>query len=168
MSSAQQRLWFLDRFDPGSATYVIPVAVRLHGALDLAALERAFNLLTERHESLRTVFTDVDGQPSQVIMPPEPRTLHVEPTTLATQDDGARLVAEEAARGYLGRPAATARVCSRSVCLASRSLPLPCRRYRDLACVVSSRSLPAGRSSSSKPCRSCPVSNRLRRRCRPS
>ncbi|MES2936778.1 MAG: amino acid adenylation domain-containing protein [Pseudomonadota bacterium] len=67
LSFAQQRLWFLDRFEPGSA-YNIPLAVRLLGALDRAALEGALNGVLARHEALRTRFVqDEDGEPWQAI-----------------------------------------------------------------------------------------------------
>ena len=68
-SFAQQRLWFLDQLEPNQATYNLPVAVRLRGELDLDALRRSFDDLARRHESLRTTFAAVDGQPIQVIAP---------------------------------------------------------------------------------------------------
>jgi amino acid adenylation domain-containing protein len=67
LSFAQERLWFIDRLEPGSAVYNIPVAWRLGGALDEAALERALGEIVRRHEALRTVFAEVDGSPVQVI-----------------------------------------------------------------------------------------------------
>ncbi len=67
MSYSQQRFWFLDQLQPGTALYVIPAAVRISGSLDTAGLERAINVIVERHESLRTTFELVDDQPSQVI-----------------------------------------------------------------------------------------------------
>src|SRR5436189_6142455 len=76
-SFAQQRLWFLDQFEGGGAVYNVPVATRLRGPLDLDALERAIDVLVERHESLRTVFTLVDGVPHQVIRPPSPVSVAV-------------------------------------------------------------------------------------------
>jgi amino acid adenylation domain-containing protein len=69
LSFAQERLWFIDRLEPGSAVYNIPVAWRLGGALDAAALERALGEIVRRHEALRTVFAEVDGSPVQVIAP---------------------------------------------------------------------------------------------------
>src|SRR3712207_4810908 len=68
-SFAQERLWFIDRLEPGSATYNIPAALRLTGALDERALKRALGEIVRRHEALRTVFTEVDGTPVQVIAP---------------------------------------------------------------------------------------------------
>ncbi|HYR11430.1 MAG TPA: amino acid adenylation domain-containing protein, partial [Longimicrobium sp.] len=69
LSFAQERLWFLDRLEPGSATYNIPAALRLTGALDEAALERSLGEIVRRHGALRTVFTEVDGSPAQVVAP---------------------------------------------------------------------------------------------------
>jgi amino acid adenylation domain-containing protein len=68
-SFAQQRLWFMDQLEPGGVSYNMPIAVRVVGALDLSALERALNEVVRRHESLRTTFTAVDGRPLQVIAP---------------------------------------------------------------------------------------------------
>jgi amino acid adenylation domain-containing protein len=65
---AQERLWFLQQLEPESPGYNLPGAVRIRGALDLEHLERAFNLLIARHESLRTVFPSEDGRASQQIL----------------------------------------------------------------------------------------------------
>ena len=68
LSYAQQRLWFLDRLEGCRSTeYNMPEALRLRGELDVSALERAVNTIVARHESLRTHFAEVDGEPLQVI-----------------------------------------------------------------------------------------------------
>jgi amino acid adenylation domain-containing protein len=69
LSFAQQRLWFLDRLEPGCAFYNLPAAMRLRGPLDIGALRRALNEIVRRHEALRTTFRTVQGEPEQVIVP---------------------------------------------------------------------------------------------------
>src|SRR6185369_6711596 len=66
-SWAQQRLWFIDELEGGSAGYYIPFALRLRGTLDVALLERALNGVIHRHESLRTVFVSSEGEPHQEV-----------------------------------------------------------------------------------------------------
>ncbi|HEX7313092.1 MAG TPA: amino acid adenylation domain-containing protein, partial [Pyrinomonadaceae bacterium] len=82
LSFAQQRLWFLDQLEPGSAFYNIPAAVRLRGSLDQSVLEQSLNEIVRRHESLRTTFPEVNGQPVQLITAPQPLPL----TTLDLRD----------------------------------------------------------------------------------
>ncbi|MGU9807845.1 UNVERIFIED_CONTAM: non-ribosomal peptide synthase/polyketide synthase [Pseudomonas sp. CM11] len=67
LSYAQERQWFLWQMDPHSSAYHIPSALRLKGQLDVPALERSFNALLERHESLRTSFGENGEQTVQVI-----------------------------------------------------------------------------------------------------
>ena len=69
LSYAQQRLWFIDQFEGTSTEYNMPEALRLQGELDQEALERTINTIVERHESLRTHFVEVDGEPVQTIVP---------------------------------------------------------------------------------------------------
>ncbi|MFG3297141.1 amino acid adenylation domain-containing protein, partial [Streptomyces sp. NPDC048179] len=73
LSYAQQRMWFLNRFEEGepdgagAAAYNLPFALRLSGSVDIEALEAAVGDIADRHESLRTVFPDVEGVPYQEI-----------------------------------------------------------------------------------------------------
>lgn len=69
LSFGQQRLWFLDQLEPGSAAYNVPAAVRLKAQLNVAALEQSLNEVVRRHEVLRTTFATVEGQPVQIIAP---------------------------------------------------------------------------------------------------
>src|SRR5690349_17426820 len=85
---AEQRLWFLDQLQPGSTAYNISVAVRLNGPLNLSALERSFNRIIERHETLRTTFALVGNQPVQIVTPELKLVLPIE--DLRPLADGAR------------------------------------------------------------------------------
>ena len=67
LSFAQQRLWFLCQLEPDSPYYNIPAAVRLTGSLNIDALQQSLNDILRRHETLRTAFVTVDGQPIQQI-----------------------------------------------------------------------------------------------------
>src|ERR1043165_4742256 len=67
LSFAQQRLWFLDQLEPGSAAYNVAGALRIVGQLDVTALGRSLNEIVRRHESLRTAFVVVDGHAAQIV-----------------------------------------------------------------------------------------------------
>jgi pristinamycin I synthase-3/4 len=78
LSYAQRRLWFIDQLEGSSAEYNMPQALRLRGRLDLQALQRAIDTIVERHESLRTHFAQIDGEPVQIIEPPRALELPLE------------------------------------------------------------------------------------------
>jgi amino acid adenylation domain-containing protein len=67
LSFAQQRLWFMDQLETDSAVYNVPVAFRLTGPLQIAAVNQAFNETIRRHESLRTNFVALGGDPVQIV-----------------------------------------------------------------------------------------------------
>lgn len=69
LSFAQEHLWFLWKLEPENTYYSIPVAVQIAGELEIALLEASFHEIVKRHETLRTTFTLLDGQPRQVISP---------------------------------------------------------------------------------------------------
>ncbi|HWQ34985.1 MAG TPA: amino acid adenylation domain-containing protein [Blastocatellia bacterium] len=104
LSFVQQRLWFLDQFDPGSPLYNNPAAVRLTGQLDVEAMERSLNALIARHEVLRTVFTTDKGEPVQTILPELRLTVAVTDLTRVPEalreTEVQRLAAEEAVRPF--------------------------------------------------------------------
>jgi amino acid adenylation domain-containing protein len=70
LSFAQTRLWFFDRLEPDSATYILPLALRLTGALSPAVLRAVLAEVVRRHEALRTTFDEREGEPVQVIAAP--------------------------------------------------------------------------------------------------
>ncbi len=67
LSFSQQRLWLLDRIDPGTPAYNVSRHLRIRGALDAAALERALSEIVRRHEVLRTRFGPIDDEPAQIV-----------------------------------------------------------------------------------------------------
>jgi len=70
LSFSQEQLWFLQQLLPDEPVYNEPCTIRLQGAINVAALEKAIDEIIKRHESLRTRFITLDGQPVQVIDPP--------------------------------------------------------------------------------------------------
>ncbi|PBC85802.1 MULTISPECIES: non-ribosomal peptide synthetase [unclassified Streptomyces] len=100
LSPAQQRLWFLHKLAGPSPTYNVPVAVRLTGELDRAALEAALGDVVERHEALRTRFAEESGEPCQVVLSGEPSRPVVEWVELEAPDQLETALAEVAAYGF--------------------------------------------------------------------
>jgi amino acid adenylation domain-containing protein len=104
LSFAQQRLWFLDQLEPGSALYNIPLALRLRGALDRTALSTALNEVIRRHEVLRTSFVITDDQPVQVITATMHLTLPVTDLSDLSESEREaevkRIAADEAAQPF--------------------------------------------------------------------
>ena len=104
LSFAQQRLWFLDQLLPGSTSYTMLDALRLQGALNIAALQQAIDGLIERHESLRTTFVNIDGEAMQVIMPARSLPLELHEVAAVMPDEreqaGRRLALELAHRPF--------------------------------------------------------------------
>lgn len=104
LSFAQQRLWFLDEFYPGSCAYNVPRVFRLKGDLDLRALEQALNSILERHQVLRTAFKLVRTEPMQVVE--EPRAVGFEVCDLTSvpeperQAKAQQRIAEEVERPF--------------------------------------------------------------------
>ncbi|MGB7383177.1 MAG: amino acid adenylation domain-containing protein, partial [Rhodococcus sp. (in: high G+C Gram-positive bacteria)] len=92
LSLAQQRMWFLNRFDTESAANNLPVAIRLYGALDVSALQAAIADLLERHESLRTVYPESDGVAAQVILPTNAAVPVLTPVSVTESELPARIV----------------------------------------------------------------------------
>ncbi|MGA9768569.1 MAG: amino acid adenylation domain-containing protein, partial [Blastocatellia bacterium] len=104
LSYAQQRLWFFEQLEPGTPVYNIPVALRLTGSLNIAALEACLNRLIRRHEILRTCFQTIRATPLQRVV--DSYNLGLAMVDLTALEDEARAeqsrrVAEaEARRGF--------------------------------------------------------------------
>ncbi len=104
LSFAQERLWFLDQWEPGNPAYNRPVALRLTGPLKVTALEQALSEILRRHEALRATFSTKEGRPVQVITSAEPLNLPVVnlsglPST-EREPQAMRLATEEAQRPF--------------------------------------------------------------------
>ncbi|HEY9284478.1 MAG TPA: condensation domain-containing protein, partial [Pyrinomonadaceae bacterium] len=104
LSFAQQRLWFIDQYEPGSDAYNCFEGIRIEGRLNVAALAQTLGEIVRRHESLRTTFTTADGEPAQLIHPHRPLPLNVVELRALGEDDrrrqAQRLAAEESRRPF--------------------------------------------------------------------
>ena len=100
-SFAQQRMWFLDQFEPGNPAYIVPITIRLTGRLDPGLVQQALDEIVRRHENFRTRFVFDGVQPVQVVAPTARVDLaavdlrHLAPEA---RDEGVREVATELAR----------------------------------------------------------------------
>ena len=77
LSFAQHELWVMDKLDPGTTAFNLPTIVRISGQFNISIIEQTLSEIVRRHESLRTTFAEVDGQPVQIISPPAPLSLPV-------------------------------------------------------------------------------------------
>ncbi|MGW5223320.1 condensation domain-containing protein, partial [Nocardia sp. NPDC004085] len=86
LSLAQQRMWFLNQFDPASSVYNIPAAIRLTGDLDVAALRQAVADLVARHEILRTIYPQTPEGPVQQVLAADEVPIDLTPTRVDAAD----------------------------------------------------------------------------------
>jgi amino acid adenylation domain-containing protein/non-ribosomal peptide synthase protein (TIGR01720 family) len=104
LSFAQQRVWFLEQFEPGTAQHNMPTVLALDGELDTGALQRALDALVARHESLRTTLVQRDGQGWQLVG--APYRVAVTQVDLTGEDESLReaiareVIAEDVRRGF--------------------------------------------------------------------
>ncbi|MFE6923179.1 amino acid adenylation domain-containing protein [Nocardia sp. NPDC057663] len=91
LSLAQQRMWFLNQFDPESVAYNIPMAVRLSGAIEVDALRAAVSDLVARHETLRTIYPETDDGPIQQVLPESAATPQLEVRRIGADELGAAM-----------------------------------------------------------------------------
>jgi len=103
-SYGQQRMWLLDRLEPGNEIYNIPVAYQIKGRLNVRALQASLNQMIARHESLRTVFVEREGELQQVIGEATELVVEVEEvegeTAQQRQERAEQISRQEAARGF--------------------------------------------------------------------
>ncbi len=102
LSFSQQRLWLLDRIDPGTPAYNISRHLRIFGELDVAALERALSEIVRRHEVLRTRFGPIDDEPAQIVGRANSLPLDVVDLRNLPRDEGEAAL-RELAQGEAGR-----------------------------------------------------------------
>lgn len=104
LSFAQERLWFLEQWEPGSTAYLLSYAWQLRGPLNRPALDAALTVLVARHESLRTAFGLVDEDPVPMIMPPTPVALSfldlADLPEIRREEEVRRFIQEEALRPF--------------------------------------------------------------------
>ncbi|MCD2156620.1 non-ribosomal peptide synthase/polyketide synthase, partial [Rhodococcus cerastii] len=99
LSLAQQRMWFINRLEPSTPAYNLPFTVRLTGSVDPSALHAAVMDLLERHESLRTIYPDVDGTAQQLVLPVDRAAVELNPVKIRNSHLDAALF-DVASRGF--------------------------------------------------------------------
>ncbi|MEN0135621.1 MAG: amino acid adenylation domain-containing protein, partial [Rhodococcus sp. (in: high G+C Gram-positive bacteria)] len=100
LSAAQSRMWILNRYDPESVAYNIPLVLRLSGTLDTAALGTALRDVVERHEALRTVYPDSADGPYQRIVPLGDLAVDLEPRRVDDEEHLFALLTAELSTGF--------------------------------------------------------------------
>ncbi|MBN4926179.1 amino acid adenylation domain-containing protein, partial [Hoyosella rhizosphaerae] len=100
LSLAQQRMWFINQFDPASPAYNIPLALRLTGTLDTDALQRAYGDVVGRHETLRTVYPGTGNGPVQQILDAERADATLLVQDVADENELQQAAAAFAMRGF--------------------------------------------------------------------
>ena len=122
LSFAQERLWFIDRMQPGLSAYNMPLALRISGATSPAVFAALLGEVVRRHEVLRTTFREVDGQPVQAIAPAGRWTLPlVDLSAPARRAPRRRATARWPRRRRAGRSTSRAdRSCAPSWCGSAR------------------------------------------------
>lgn len=101
LSYAQQQMWLLDQLNPGSVSYTVPNIMQFPFEIDVDALNRALSEVIRRHETLRTTFAAIDGEPFQVINEAQDVTVSVIDLTdlpVETRDLAAQKLMREQAR----------------------------------------------------------------------
>jgi amino acid adenylation domain-containing protein/FkbH-like protein len=102
LSFAQQRLWFLDQVEPNSSLYSVPTIAKMRGTLNVEALRHALDQIVSRHESLRTRFVDIDGNPTQVV--DSDLSLEFEICDLGAEISGSESAVHSLIRAEVNRP----------------------------------------------------------------
>jgi amino acid adenylation domain-containing protein len=104
LAFAQERLWFMEQFEPGQSFNNIPVAIRLEGAFSFNALERAVAEIVQRHQTLRTAFRNADGRPAAVVAPEAAVSIPAidlsSLTAVRREAEAERLMSDEARRPF--------------------------------------------------------------------
>ena len=104
LSFAQQRMWFFEQLSSGTSAFNMALGVRLKGELNIAALEQTFSEIIRRHEGLRSVFHETNGQPAQIIIPAAHFNLPMSDLSALTLEErelaAARLAREETLRNF--------------------------------------------------------------------